>query len=107
MTVSVGVTEWSTDYVLTESGLQYKDFRVGVEGAATPQKGERVVVDWDGCEPNTPSALHLALCSAVRHEGSSGQRDRDGPVRTAGGLERTNASRDCTCWCPRQPAGQP
>lgn len=36
-----------SDFALTESGLQYKDFRVGT-GVATPQNGDRVVIDWDG-----------------------------------------------------------
>ncbi|KAM3392905.1 hypothetical protein ACQJBY_013845 [Aegilops geniculata] len=34
------------DYTETESGLQYKDLRVG-EGPS-PKKGETVVIDWDG-----------------------------------------------------------
>ncbi|XVF44368.1 hypothetical protein PTKIN_Ptkin02bG0114700 [Pterospermum kingtungense] len=34
------------DYTLTESGLQYKDLRVG--DGPTPKMGETVVVDWDG-----------------------------------------------------------
>jgi len=35
-----------SDYVLTESGLQYKDLRIGA--GEKPVKGDRVVVDWDG-----------------------------------------------------------
>ncbi|PSS13729.1 Peptidyl-prolyl cis-trans isomerase [Actinidia chinensis var. chinensis] len=34
------------DYTETESGLQYKDLRVG--SGPTPKVGETVVVDWDG-----------------------------------------------------------
>ncbi|KAK1677374.1 hypothetical protein QYE76_038222 [Lolium multiflorum] len=34
------------DYTETESGLQYKDLRVG--DGPSPKKGETVVVDWDG-----------------------------------------------------------
>ncbi|OMO87738.1 hypothetical protein CCACVL1_08793 [Corchorus capsularis] len=34
------------DYIETESGLQYKDLRVG--DGPTPKIGETVVVDWDG-----------------------------------------------------------
>ncbi|RLM74806.1 peptidyl-prolyl cis-trans isomerase FKBP19, chloroplastic [Panicum miliaceum] len=34
------------DYTETESGLQYKDLRVG--DGPSPKKGEIVVVDWDG-----------------------------------------------------------
>lgn len=34
------------DYTLTESGLQFKDLRLGT--GATPKEGETVVVDWDG-----------------------------------------------------------
>ncbi|XP_027100460.1 peptidyl-prolyl cis-trans isomerase FKBP19, chloroplastic-like [Coffea arabica] len=34
------------DYIETESGLQYKDLRVG--SGPTPKIGETVVVDWDG-----------------------------------------------------------
>jgi hypothetical protein len=34
------------DYVLTESGLQYKDLRIGA--GEKPVKGDRVVIDWDG-----------------------------------------------------------
>ncbi|KAK8564021.1 hypothetical protein V6N13_005762 [Hibiscus sabdariffa] len=34
------------DYTETESGLQYKDLRVG--DGPTPKMGETVVVDWDG-----------------------------------------------------------
>ncbi|KAL8106486.1 peptidyl-prolyl cis-trans isomerase FKBP19, chloroplastic [Apium graveolens] len=34
------------DYVETNSGLQYKDLRVG--NGTTPKKGDMVVVDWDG-----------------------------------------------------------
>ncbi|KAK3252686.1 hypothetical protein CYMTET_38030 [Cymbomonas tetramitiformis] len=34
------------DYVLTDSGLQYKDFRLGA--GDVPQAGDKVVVDWDG-----------------------------------------------------------
>lgn len=34
------------DYIETESGLQYKDLRVG--SGSTPKIGETVVVDWDG-----------------------------------------------------------
>ncbi|KAJ8759361.1 hypothetical protein K2173_006881 [Erythroxylum novogranatense] len=34
------------DYTETESGLQYKDLRVG--DGPTPKMGEKVVVDWDG-----------------------------------------------------------
>ncbi|KFK25574.1 hypothetical protein AALP_AA8G132600 [Arabis alpina] len=34
------------DYTETQSGLQYKDLRVGT--GAKPKKGEIVVVDWDG-----------------------------------------------------------
>ncbi|GMH09722.1 hypothetical protein Nepgr_011563 [Nepenthes gracilis] len=34
------------DYTETESGLQYKDLRVG--SGPTPKLGETVVVDWDG-----------------------------------------------------------
>ncbi|KAK8561518.1 hypothetical protein V6N12_048584 [Hibiscus sabdariffa] len=34
------------DYTETESGLQYKDLRVG--DGPTPEMGETVVVDWDG-----------------------------------------------------------
>ncbi|XP_042980265.1 peptidyl-prolyl cis-trans isomerase FKBP19, chloroplastic isoform X4 [Carya illinoinensis] len=34
------------DYRETESGLQYKDLRVG--NGPTPKMGETVVVDWDG-----------------------------------------------------------
>ncbi|XP_062225223.1 peptidyl-prolyl cis-trans isomerase FKBP19, chloroplastic-like [Phragmites australis] len=34
------------DYTETESGLQYKDLRVG--DGSSPKKGETVVVDWDG-----------------------------------------------------------
>ncbi|KAJ4842707.1 Peptidyl-prolyl cis-trans isomerase fkbp19, chloroplastic [Turnera subulata] len=34
------------DYTETESGLQYKDLRVG--SGRTPKMGETVVVDWDG-----------------------------------------------------------
>ncbi|KAF5449206.1 hypothetical protein F2P56_029684 [Juglans regia] len=34
------------DYTETESGLQYKDLRVG--NGPTPKMGETVVVDWDG-----------------------------------------------------------
>jgi len=34
------------DYVLTDTGLQYKDLRIGA--GATPSKGDRVVIDWDG-----------------------------------------------------------
>jgi len=34
------------DYVLTDSGLQYKDLRIGA--GEIPKLGERVVVDWDG-----------------------------------------------------------
>lgn len=34
------------DYVETNSGLQYKDLRVG--NGPTPKKGDMVVVDWDG-----------------------------------------------------------
>ncbi|GAB4857232.1 Peptidyl-prolyl cis-trans isomerase fkbp19, chloroplastic [Ancistrocladus abbreviatus] len=34
------------DYIETESGLQYKDLRVG--SGPTPKNGETVVVDWDG-----------------------------------------------------------
>ncbi|KAH9329111.1 hypothetical protein KI387_001219, partial [Taxus chinensis] len=34
------------DYVETESGLQYKDLRIGV--GSTPKIGDAVVVDWDG-----------------------------------------------------------
>uniref|UniRef100_A0ACD5YA88 Uncharacterized protein n=1 Tax=Avena sativa TaxID=4498 RepID=A0ACD5YA88_AVESA len=34
------------DYTETESGLQYKDLRVG--NGPSPKKGETVVVDWDG-----------------------------------------------------------
>ncbi|WCJ26712.1 FKBP-like peptidyl-prolyl cis-trans isomerase family protein [Euphorbia peplus] len=34
------------DYVETESGLQYKDLRVG--DGPKPKRGETVVVDWDG-----------------------------------------------------------
>ncbi|XP_022724931.1 peptidyl-prolyl cis-trans isomerase FKBP19, chloroplastic [Durio zibethinus] len=34
------------DYTQTESGLQYKDLRVG--DGPTPKMGETVVVDWDG-----------------------------------------------------------
>ncbi|XP_019052322.1 PREDICTED: peptidyl-prolyl cis-trans isomerase FKBP19, chloroplastic isoform X2 [Nelumbo nucifera] len=34
------------DYTETESGLQYKDLRVG--SGSTPKMGETVVVDWDG-----------------------------------------------------------
>ncbi|KAB1202440.1 Peptidyl-prolyl cis-trans isomerase FKBP19, chloroplastic [Morella rubra] len=34
------------DYTETESGLQYKDLRVGT--GPTPKMGETVVVDWDG-----------------------------------------------------------
>ncbi|KAF8390752.1 hypothetical protein HHK36_025279 [Tetracentron sinense] len=34
------------DYTETESGLQYKDLRVGL--GPTPKMGETVVVDWDG-----------------------------------------------------------
>ncbi|KAH7365032.1 hypothetical protein KP509_18G005600 [Ceratopteris richardii] len=34
------------DYTLTESGLQYKDLRVGT--GPIPKEGEIVVVDWDG-----------------------------------------------------------
>ena len=49
----------SADYVLTDSGLQYKDFRVGA--GAAPQKGDRVVVDWDGSwtshVPHSPLSL--------------------------------------------------
>ncbi|MCO5583117.1 hypothetical protein L7F22_037025 [Adiantum nelumboides] len=34
------------DYTLTESGLQFKDLRLG--SGRTPKEGETVVVDWDG-----------------------------------------------------------
>ncbi|XP_070667058.1 peptidyl-prolyl cis-trans isomerase FKBP19, chloroplastic-like [Malus domestica] len=34
------------DYTETESGLQYKDLRVG--DGPKPKVGETVVVDWDG-----------------------------------------------------------
>ncbi|VVB14371.1 unnamed protein product [Arabis nemorensis] len=34
------------DYTETQSGLQYKDLRVGT--GPKPKKGEKVVVDWDG-----------------------------------------------------------
>ncbi|KAH7279846.1 hypothetical protein KP509_37G040000 [Ceratopteris richardii] len=34
------------DYTLTESGLQYKDLKVGT--GPIPKEGEIVVVDWDG-----------------------------------------------------------
>ncbi|KAJ4720339.1 Peptidylprolyl isomerase [Melia azedarach] len=34
------------DYIETESGLQFKDLRVG--NGPTPKMGETVVVDWDG-----------------------------------------------------------
>ncbi|KAK3127735.1 hypothetical protein QOZ80_7AG0577720 [Eleusine coracana subsp. coracana] len=34
------------DYTETESGLQYKDLRVG--DGPSPKQGETVVVDWDG-----------------------------------------------------------
>ncbi|KAJ6811650.1 peptidyl-prolyl cis-trans isomerase FKBP19, chloroplastic isoform X1 [Iris pallida] len=34
------------DYTETQSGLQYKDLRVG--NGPTPKRGETVVVDWDG-----------------------------------------------------------
>ena len=35
-----------SDYVLTESGLQFKDLRDGK--GPSPKKGDQVVVDWDG-----------------------------------------------------------
>lgn len=34
------------DFNLTESGLQFKDFKLG--NGDMPKKGDRVVVDWDG-----------------------------------------------------------
>ncbi|CAA7031513.1 unnamed protein product [Microthlaspi erraticum] len=34
------------DYTETQSGLQYKDLRIGT--GPKPKKGEKVVVDWDG-----------------------------------------------------------
>ncbi|GAB2277581.1 Peptidyl-prolyl cis-trans isomerase fkbp19, chloroplastic, variant 2 [Dionaea muscipula] len=34
------------DYIETESGLQYKDLRVG--SGPTPKSGQVVVIDWDG-----------------------------------------------------------
>jgi len=36
-----------SDYVLTESGLQYKDLKEGT-GSRFPKAGDQVVVDWDG-----------------------------------------------------------
>jgi hypothetical protein len=35
------------DYVLLESGIQYKDLRVGDEGEVV-KVGDKLVVDWDG-----------------------------------------------------------
>mmetsp|Transcript_12851 Transcript_12851/g.18965 ORF Transcript_12851/g.18965 Transcript_12851/m.18965 type:complete len:249 (-) Transcript_12851:167-913(-) len=35
------------DFTLTDSGLQYKDVRVGTEGPS-PEDGDRVVIDWEG-----------------------------------------------------------
>ena len=100
------MAERSADYVLTESGLQYKDFRVGVEGAATPQKGDRVVVDWDGCVPNTSRlstsacSSHLTLKACSRQKGT-----RESPVRTQGGCESPNTRRDAPVGV--QPASLP
>jgi hypothetical protein len=34
------------DFELTDSGLQYKDFKLG--NGEPPKKGDRVVIDWDG-----------------------------------------------------------
>lgn len=35
-----------SDYVRTESGLQYQDLREGT--GKSPRKGAQVTVDWDG-----------------------------------------------------------
>jgi len=43
-----------SDFNLTASGLQYRDFKLG--SGEPPKKGERVVVDWDGWDRARASA---------------------------------------------------
>eukprot|EP00959_Pyramimonas_sp_CCMP1952_P090760 1900029-Pyramimonas_sp.AAC.2 len=40
------------DYTLTETGLQFKDIRIGA--GSKPVKGDRVVIDWDGTHVLNP-----------------------------------------------------
>lgn len=36
------------DFVMLDSGVQYKDAKVGGDASVTPQRGDRVVFDWSG-----------------------------------------------------------
>lgn len=45
------------DFNLTDSGLQFKDFKLG--NGELPKQGDRVVIDWDGYGPRVrPCAAH-------------------------------------------------
>ena len=43
------------DYVQLESGVQYKDLRVGDADEVT-KVGDKLVVDWDGVCPTLPAS---------------------------------------------------
>jgi FKBP-type peptidyl-prolyl cis-trans isomerase len=50
------------DFTATESGVQYKDVKVG--SGETPQKGDRVVYDWEGYTiGDSPVHSRLQACA--------------------------------------------